>query len=224
MPLPEEIDAVMPGEFEIEMFQAPAEETMQCCFGCFCPCCAVYHQRERLLAVTGEEYVCCAGMCPILCLKDPLPKVPVLCIESFCCSWWALSGNRFMVQTRFGKRNTACDNRILCCMCLVNIITCIASCFVEIPQEISACVELMNCSVFGCMHGQQSREVDNVEKKGYRKPGNEVMGVLPPEQQKMISDSRPVKPMTQAPQQVPAKPVQSRRAPKGKGKPHDTRH
>jgi len=203
MPLKPELDQHVRGEFEIEMFKTPCEEPACCFFGCLCPCCAVYMQREKLLEITGEDYVCCGGMCP--CLTMECPKVPCLCIESCCCSWWALGGNRYLVQTRFGKRNTPCDNFILMFTCIVNWVMCIIRCAgVDVPDTLEAALDLLNCTVFGCMHGQQHREIEKIQKMGYRKPGGDLFQALPPEQQKMIHGAVPS--MSSKPGQYTMKP------------------
>ncbi|CAJ1357698.1 unnamed protein product [Effrenium voratum] len=41
-----------------------------------------------------------------------------LCLEVCCCPGLAMTGNRFMVQTRFDKENTPCDDCIMNCTCL----------------------------------------------------------------------------------------------------------
>eukprot|EP00397_Hematodinium_sp_SG-2012_P050585 GEMP01058862.1.p1 GENE.GEMP01058862.1~~GEMP01058862.1.p1 ORF type:complete len:232 (+),score=38.90 GEMP01058862.1:259-954(+) len=194
MPVPEEINDALGGEFGIPMQETPCREPICCCIGCWCPCCASYYQREQLLEITGEEYVCCAGSCGCCGLDKPMPKVPCLCLETCCCTWMAITSNRFMVQTRFGKRNTPCDECIImfavCCSCCVTI----ASCFIDVPPEIEMLKDCIVHSVMGCMHAQQHHEIKEIKKVGYAKPDPGLVQMLPPAQQQMIHESKPMGP------------------------------
>eukprot|EP00397_Hematodinium_sp_SG-2012_P053105 GEMP01063191.1.p1 GENE.GEMP01063191.1~~GEMP01063191.1.p1 ORF type:complete len:220 (+),score=43.08 GEMP01063191.1:150-809(+) len=191
MPVPETLNDILGGEFEVPMQEAPCKEPVQCCFGCWCPCCAAYYQREQLLEITGEEYFCCGGACPYCGLDQPQSKVPCLCLETFCCPWLAITGNRYMVQTRFDKRNTPCDEfLIVFAVCCSNVVA-ILQCFVDIPQEVHMAKDILVATVQGCMHAQQQHEIDIIKKSGYGKPSAGILHALPPQQQMMIQQSKP---------------------------------
>ena len=61
---------------------------------------------QLLLIGDIENYTCCAGAFGP-CITDKLSKCTdkcpgaCLCCEAYCCTWWAVSGNRFLVQNRF---------------------------------------------------------------------------------------------------------------------------
>jgi len=191
MPVEEGINNVLGGEFEVPMMETPCKEPVQFCFGCFCPMCAAYWQREQLLEVTGEEYFCCGGACPYCGLNQPQSKVPCLCLESFCCTWLAISANRYMVQTRFGKRNTPFDSFIITLTVFFSWFVAIAECFVDLPQEIHMAKDMLIAVVQGCMHAQNYHEIEKIKKGGYRKPESYVVQAFPPHQQMMIQNGKP---------------------------------
>eukprot|EP00429_Kryptoperidinium_foliaceum_P041917 CAMPEP_0176111074 /NCGR_PEP_ID=MMETSP0120_2-20121206/55776_1 /TAXON_ID=160619 /ORGANISM="Kryptoperidinium foliaceum, Strain CCMP 1326" /LENGTH=195 /DNA_ID=CAMNT_0017445285 /DNA_START=94 /DNA_END=678 /DNA_ORIENTATION=- len=190
MPIKAEVVQNLTGHWKVGLFEAPCSSPLQFCYGCFCTCCAVYQQRMTLLDITGEPYVCCAGLCPCGPLGEPQDRNCMI-LEACCCTSLALSGNRFMVQTRFNKENTACDDCILWTVCLIDCFVTIASCFIEIPEEIRILVDCMNMITIGCMHAQQAVEIDEIKKTGYQGPTAVVVAVLPPHQQKMIQQAQP---------------------------------
>eukprot|EP00932_Pfiesteria_piscicida_P005612 SRR837773.15526.p1 GENE.SRR837773.15526~~SRR837773.15526.p1 ORF type:complete len:327 (-),score=84.88 SRR837773.15526:92-1072(-) len=185
MPIKEEVSRQLTGHWKHELFKAPCAAPGQCLYGCLCTCCAVYQQREELLRLTGEPYVCCAGLCPCGPLGQPMDK-SCLIIEACCCTGWALSGNRFMIQTRFDKENTPCDDCILWGTCMFICALNIARCFVDLPDELEFCADCLIMSVNGCMHAQQHLEIQEVKRSGYTGPPASVMNILPPTQQEMI--------------------------------------
>jgi len=190
MPIPQDVVQNLTGHWKVGLFEAPFSAPLQCCFGCLCTCCAVYQQRMELLDLTGEPYVCCAGLCPCGPLGEPQDR-NCMCLEACCCTGLALSGNRFMVQTRFDKENTPCDDCILWTVCLCDCFVTIASCFIEIPEEIKLLVDCMVMSTNGCMHAQQHVEIQDIKKNGYNGPSPGVFGMLPPTQQSMIQQGKP---------------------------------
>lgn len=191
MPIKQEVTQQLTGRWKHEMFQAPAAAPLQFLYGCCCTCCAVYQQREELLRITGEPYICCAGLCPCGPLGEPMDK-NCLIIEACCCTGWALSGNRFLIQTRFDKENTPCDDCILWGTCLFVCAIDIARCFIDLPDELEFCADCLIMTVNGCMHAQQHLEIEEVKKTGYNGPPPQIIGILPPKQQEMISMGRPV--------------------------------
>jgi len=191
MPLNEELNHIVSGQFMIPLEQAPCKAPVPFCFGCFCPCCAAYTQREKLLELTGEEYICCGGACAMGPLGEPQPKMPCLLLESCCCTWMAISANRYMVQTRFGRRNGPCDDFIIMfTVCFANAIS-ILSCFFDIPQELAMLSDMLVCTVQGCMHAQNEHEIKKIQEEGYQKPSQQVILALPPVQQQMIKKCSP---------------------------------
>ncbi|CAE8604636.1 unnamed protein product [Polarella glacialis] len=190
MPVKQELTQACQGQWKTEMFKAPCERPDCFAFGCCCICCATYKQREELLDLTGEPYVCCAGLCPCGPLGQPCSdRMPWLCCEVCCCSGLALSGNRYMVQTRFDKMNTPCDDCIITATCICVCAYQIAQCFVDLPDGLDLCVDLLVMSVQGCMHAQQQIEIEEVKKNGYQGMSPMIMSALPPKQQSMMQQS-----------------------------------
>merc|ERR1719401_2354336 len=187
MPVKQQVANSCHGTWKTEMFKAPCEAPLQFCYGCLCICCATYQQRSELLDMTGEPYVCCAGLCPCGPLGEPQDR-NCLFLEACCCPGFALSGNRFMVQTRFDKENTPCDDCILWFTCLFVYGVQIARCFCEdIPEELDLIADLLVHIVQGCMHAQQHIEIQDIKKNGgYHGPPAAVLAGLPPQQQKMM--------------------------------------
>merc|ERR1712194_11150 len=137
---PELIDALSGHHWDDDMVSAPCQHPCLCFYGSFCPCCATFQQREKILDMTGEPYVFLDGAC--CCCKDPVDencKTCCLCFEVCCCLGAAQGVNRFMVQTRFVRENDACDD-------------CISDC--------------VTCVVIGCMYAQQEHELNVIEEQG----------------------------------------------------------
>mmetsp|Transcript_110367 Transcript_110367/g.276314 ORF Transcript_110367/g.276314 Transcript_110367/m.276314 type:complete len:334 (-) Transcript_110367:429-1430(-) len=191
MPIKTEIAGNFTGKWKVGMFEAPCQSPLQFCYGACCTCCAVYQQRESLLNLTGEPYICCAGLCPCGPLGQPQDK-SCLIVEACCCTGWALSGNRYMIQTRFDRENTPCDDCILWGTCLFVWGLNIARCFVDIPDELDFIADCLVLSANGCMHAQQHIEIEHIKKQGYNGPNPQIVNILPPLQQQMIQQGKPV--------------------------------
>mmetsp|Transcript_44840 Transcript_44840/g.129587 ORF Transcript_44840/g.129587 Transcript_44840/m.129587 type:complete len:210 (-) Transcript_44840:110-739(-) len=190
MPIEKELAEQLSGTWKVELHEAPMAAPLQCCFGCFCTCCAAYQQRNELLDLTGEPYVCCSGLCPCGPLGEPQDR-KCLVLEACCCPGLALSGNRFMVQTRFDKMNTACDDCILTTVCLCDCVVTIGSAVYEdFPEEIKVATDCLVMATNGCMHAQQHVEIREIEKSGYDGPSATILSSLPPLQQSMISQGK----------------------------------
>lgn len=180
MPIKQEVTSNLHGQWKVELFKAPCEVPWQCLYGCLCTPCAAYQQREELLDFTGEPYVCCAGLCACGPLGEPMDR-GCLCIEACCCAGMALSGNRFMIQTRFDRENTPCDDCIItfttCFYCAVEI----AKCFVDVPDGLELLADCLVMSVNGCMHAQQHIELAEIKKNTatYAGPPAAVLQYLP---------------------------------------------
>lgn len=185
MPIQQEIAEQLDGHWKTGMCTAPCESPLQFCAGSCCICCAVWQQRTELLQITGEPYVCCAGLCPCGPLGEPQDQ-SCLFLEACCCPGLALSGNRFMVQTRFNKENTPCDDCILWFTCLFTCAVDIARCFMDVPDGLELLADCLTITVQGCMHAQQAIEIEEIKKTGYQGPPPNIVGLLSPCQQSMI--------------------------------------
>jgi len=178
MPFKQEVVEQCRGTWKVDLTAAPCSAPLQCCFGGCCICCASYMQRDELLTLTNEPYVCCAGLFPCGPLGEPCDK-SCLCLEVCCCPGLALSANRFMVQTRFDKENTPCDDYIItatfCFACCVSI----ARCFLDVPDELQLLADCLVMTVQGCMHAQQAIEIDDVKKNGYHGPPSHIVQIFP---------------------------------------------
>mmetsp|Transcript_60837 Transcript_60837/g.144983 ORF Transcript_60837/g.144983 Transcript_60837/m.144983 type:complete len:350 (+) Transcript_60837:70-1119(+) len=187
MPIKQQVSQACTGHWKVGLFEAPGASPVQCLYGCCCPCCAAFQQRNTLLDITGEPYVCCAGLFPCCGIDKPQNDRNCLFLEACCCPGIAIAGNRFMVQTRFDKENTPCDDCILwtTCLCVygIEIARC---CGVDIPEELDCLVDCLVMSVNGCMHAQQHVEIQEIMKNGYSGPPPALMAALPPAQQQMI--------------------------------------
>mmetsp|Transcript_8920 Transcript_8920/g.16023 ORF Transcript_8920/g.16023 Transcript_8920/m.16023 type:complete len:341 (+) Transcript_8920:99-1121(+) len=192
MPVKQQVVQSCTGHWKVGMFQAPAAAPPQCVYGCLCPCCASFQQRNTLLDITGEPYVCCAGLFPCCGIDKPQQDRNCLYLEACCCPGLAISGNRFMVQTRFDKENTPCDDCILwtTCLCVygIEIARC---CGVDIPEELDLLADCLVLTVNGCMHAQQYIEIEDIKKNGYSGPPSAIMAAMPPAQQSMMQGSKP---------------------------------
>jgi hypothetical protein len=146
-------------------------------------------QRLELLEFIGEPYVCCGGIFPCGPLGQPQDKNCVW-IEACCCTGCAISGTRFLIQTRFDRMNTACDDCILWAICIAQWVVCILKCFIDVPDEIENIVDILTCIVNGCMLAQQQTEMDYQKTIGYNINSN-IIGCLPPNQQQLIQQGKP---------------------------------
>merc|ERR1719394_330118 len=103
--------------------------------------------------MTGEPYVCCAGLCPCGPLGQPQDENCVYA-EVCCCLGMALSGNRWMLQTRFLKQNDPCDDCLICCNAIIAMTACLMPLagFAEEDVEMVKCIsDVMNSCVISCM-------------------------------------------------------------------------
>lgn len=191
MPIKQEVVDQLTGHWQIGLFEAPCKAPMSFCYGCCCICCMASQQRLKILDVIGEPYICCGGLFPCGPLGEPQDRNCVYA-EACCCSGLAVSGNRFLIQTRFDRQNTACDDCILWTVCLASWIVCLLQCVgCDVPEEIENCVDCMVMVVDGCMLAQQQTEVDYVVKNGYGGPPQHIIGALSPFQQQVASQGKP---------------------------------
>eukprot|EP00127_Corallochytrium_limacisporum_P005948 Clim_evm25s215 gene=Clim_evmTU25s215 len=137
------------------------------CCSFWTPCCFVCRQRIRILGgpnVWRDNYVCCGGICGNCCkacgnLDKKCPDV-CLCIESFFCFWFATSGNRFLLQSTYKIRNTPLENCLLIFACICSWVRCIASFFIDLPQELEFLIDILYAMLASCMLSQQEAEID----------------------------------------------------------------
>jgi len=190
MPIKQEVSQNLTGTWKIGLFEAPVKAPLQFCYGCCCTCCMAAQQRLEILDFVGEPYVCCAGLFPCGPLKDPQDRNCVWA-EACCCTGCAVSGNRFMIQTRFDRQNTACDDCILWTVCLVQWVVCILRCVMEVPDEVENAVDLMVMVVNGCMLAQHQKEIEYVKTVGYQMPNQNIVACLNPTQQHLIQQGKP---------------------------------
>eukprot|EP00928_Gymnodinium_smaydae_P028852 TRINITY_DN21896_c0_g1_i1.p1 TRINITY_DN21896_c0_g1~~TRINITY_DN21896_c0_g1_i1.p1 ORF type:complete len:272 (-),score=67.08 TRINITY_DN21896_c0_g1_i1:220-990(-) len=186
MPIKEEVSKNFTGQWQVGLFEAPVQAPHKCCYGCVCICCSAYTQRNELLDLTGEPYVCFGGLCdgcgP---LGEPQDR-SCLFLEVCCCPGLALSGNRWMVQTRFDRENTPCDDFIITATCLFYYAVQLAQCCFDVPNELEMLADCAVFSVDGCMYAQQQIEIEHIKKTGYTGPPAHIVDCLPPKQQQML--------------------------------------
>lgn len=186
MPIKQEVVDQLTGEWKIGLCTAPVMAPHWFCCGCFCSCCLASTQRHEILDIINEPYVCCGGIFPCGPLGAPRDRNCVW-LEACCCTGYAIAGNRFLIQTRFDRQNTCCDDCILWTACLAPWIICCLECGgVDVPDEIESCVDCLQCIVSGCMLAQQEVEVKHIKKTGWSGPNPAISQMLPPGQQKMM--------------------------------------
>ena len=181
---------VLKGKWQVTLMGACRDRPGTCLYSCFCPCCMAYSQRTELLEITREPYICFGGLIP--CCNDPCNPSCLLAESVFCVSG-AILGNRFIVQTRFDRMNTGCDNCILgCTACLA-----LMSRFSRGNSSGDSLAQFIVCAVQGCMLAQQDAEIRYIKQVGYSGvpahimevlPSNSAIHVLamPPQQQQMV--------------------------------------
>lgn len=175
----------------------------------------MYQQRNQILDITGEPYVCCGGT--NLCCRQPCEsREPWLCLEACCCTTPGILSNRFMIQTRFQIRNDACDESIIACVACLDCMADLAACFAdrETAEHIKHLEHCVNAVVCACMLAQQGKELERIEEElaqqPYQGPPEFVILQLPPPQQQMIQASQALRmaPNPMPPQVVTAAPAQ----------------
>eukprot|EP00811_Abedinium_folium_P000896 NODE_10822_length_1326_cov_6.930776.p2 GENE.NODE_10822_length_1326_cov_6.930776~~NODE_10822_length_1326_cov_6.930776.p2 ORF type:complete len:341 (-),score=94.35 NODE_10822_length_1326_cov_6.930776:255-1277(-) len=202
MPVHGDIASELSGTWQVGLFEAPCKAPLSCCYGTGCMSCSAYQQRKRILKVISEPYVPCGGVCPCGPLGQPQNEC-FLFPEVCCCPGLAVAANRFYVQTRFDRRNTACDDCILWTTCIASWFICLASlCETDLPQELENAVDCLVLSVNGCMYAQQQVEIKHIEATGFAGAPPRIANMLNPVQQQMIQMGKPMPQGAVAPQQV----------------------
>mmetsp|Transcript_6370 Transcript_6370/g.13920 ORF Transcript_6370/g.13920 Transcript_6370/m.13920 type:complete len:202 (-) Transcript_6370:159-764(-) len=192
------VNALAGREWQIGMLEAPCRAPGHFCCGAFCPWCTACRQREEILELIGEPYVCCGGGCPCCGLNKPCPDgMDTCCLvaEVICCPIIAVTTNRYYIQTRFGRENSACDDYIITYTAVLQCISCILSCVAaccfpelrDVAELVAFCADLAQCCCLGCMYAQQDTELDYVSQFPYNGPPGHIRHLLPPEQQEMLT-------------------------------------
>jgi len=189
MPVKQEVKDSLTGTWQVGLFTTPCVAPLSFCYGCCCSCCMAAQQRGEILDIIQEPYVCCAGMFPCGPLGDPQDR-SCAWVEACCCTGCAISGNRFLVQTRFNRMNTACDDCILWATCVLSIVVCILSFIIDMPQEIVNAVDCLIQIVNGCMLAQQQVEINFIKTTGYHM-NPAVFGLMTPHQQNLMRQGKP---------------------------------
>jgi hypothetical protein len=179
MPLPKDLDRHLTGEFSKGLCASMCYSPQSVLCFCVCPLVALHTQRKRMLRITREPYVCCAGLWP--CCGCNKPKSDLCLIGEVCaCPGLALAGNRFMVQTRLNKKNTGCDNCLQCFQCCVGLECMIARLCCDCSAEDE---NLRKSTVCVCTesHCQNDAEIDIMLEKGflYHSPPTGLIQELP---------------------------------------------
>jgi hypothetical protein len=179
MPLPNNIERHLTGEFKHGQLNAWCSVPGECCFFCCCTPCAIYAQRKRMLDITKEPYVCCAGVWPCCGFERPRDEC-CLVAEACCLPSLAIAGNRFMMQTRFNKKNSGCVDSLgkICHIC-VACECCVARICCECSQEREDIMKSAAC-VCTNSHCQNASELDNIDVTvSYAGPPRGVVQELP---------------------------------------------
>jgi hypothetical protein len=180
---PTEISPRLGNHWQTEMNsacqQAPTRAPalyLPCCVGFFC-CFPCYHScQHRLDILTDSDmvrrdtdiqrYVCCQGT--ICCAEQtrgctdgcPMP-CPVL--EVCCCPGLSVFANHYAMQDRFILEDSECDQRIICCLNIALIVSCLCSVCSDGDSEEEQCFHtLVDCfynAVVACYNAQHEVEI-----------------------------------------------------------------
>lgn len=179
MPLPQDIERHITGEFNHGTVDAIMSDPLQILTFCCCAPCSLFSQRQRILAVTKEPYVCCGGAWPLCGLDKPVPE-EWLCVEACCLQGAALAGNRFLMQTRFNRRNSKIDNVLSffhCCVaCECAIARLCMDCSVERENLCKSLVCV--CPVSHCQVGADLADIEKTNTR-YNGPSPGLLAELP---------------------------------------------
>ena len=187
MPTDKSIADSLTGTWQVPLCRTCVTAPGLFCKNFWCPCCVAYSHRKQLLALTNEPYVCCAGMIGCGPCKKPCnPRCLFLAV--CCCMQFAIAGNRFMIQTRFDKRNTPCDSFILWCTAVIACINCVVQTVSKQDcSALQAIVDLIICTVNACMQTQHEFEIRHVrETGGYHGMPQFIVVLLPAQQQTYV--------------------------------------
>lgn len=208
MRVKQDLNNVLRGTWMVPLSEAACSAPCHFCAGFWCPCCFAYQQRNKILDITGEPYVCCGGSC-ICCQQTCDNREPWLCLEACCCTSPAILANRYMIQTRFDIQNDPCDETMLALTAFINMAAnCAEICMDrESARHLEHIMHLINACICSCMLTQQHKEIERIEQavqeQPYGGPPQHVFIVLPPEQQSMVSAAQALRMPGQPPMQQP---------------------
>ena len=154
------------------MCMSCCEEPMFWCFACFCPWCASYQQREKLLMGNLANYECCAGINGTAC-ADRMRSCTrgnescCLMLEVCLCLGCSVHGNRWMVQQHYGLENTCCDVFVMYLSCICSILACITG-----EEALETVSDIVFYTMVGCMLTQHETQMKRI---GYPQGCNAVM-------------------------------------------------
>ena len=180
MPLSEKLNNQLTGDFKHGQCCACTTVPIKFIWCIICPGCAAAHQRFQILRMTREPYVCCGGLIPVCGLDKPRSESCVF-LECIICCPETFAANRFLVQTRFNKRNSGCwDFSGTICHTCVSVQCEIARLCCDIPQEREELAKARSCCC-PCGYCQNSIELDMIEarKKRYSGPPPAMIQSLP---------------------------------------------
>lgn len=115
-------------DWQSSLFVSPFHQPLTCLASCCCPGLVAYRQRSLLLDLADEEYVCFGGQCDdcqCCCsrvfkrsrLNQPFEnRTPALCLEAFCCTPFAVSSNRALLQKNFRRPDDMWSDCVCCCL------------------------------------------------------------------------------------------------------------
>ena len=152
------INEHLTGEWEVPICDTCTVAPGTWCFALWCPCVLAFTQRKQLLDITGEPYVCCGGLFPYGPCKQEWSVSPWLCLESVCCLFPAVLGNRFIVQTRFDRKNTDLDNFVLGAAGGAAVVSACSR-----DQNTRSAGDLIQGCVTACLLTQQQLEIDRIQ-------------------------------------------------------------
>ena len=179
MPVTNDLNRHLNGEFEKECCSAMCDVIPTCCFFYVCAPCAIYAQREELLELSGEPYVMCAGTWPCCGFEQPCPS-GCLAVESLCCAARAIPSNRFMTQTRLNLRNSDADGCLTCCHVFPGMVVSVARMFTNCSKEQEELIK-SGCVSWVCTHCENQVEIGNFKRNrgGLAVPPASLIEALP---------------------------------------------
>ena len=162
------------GQWQTSLSGACCEAPSTCLCGAILPCIVAANQRLEILEIIREPYVCCAGMNP--CLTSVCnPKCAY--VEGCCCPTFAVLGNRYLIQTRFDRANTCCDDALIGCTAALELLS------ICLPRDnpIQHISQVVTCTVLACCLAQHHSELKYIRSVGYNGAPAYIMQLLPPQ-------------------------------------------
>ncbi|GAB5364631.1 hypothetical protein AAMO2058_000986400 [Amorphochlora amoebiformis] len=100
-----------------------------------------------------------------------LPKF-CLCCEILCCPGMAASSNRIFVMQALQIKPDPCDQYIICCSNILQILACCAQCFCDegTANALRFLADLVFCIVLSCIQTQTNYEIKNNPTTGGQWP------------------------------------------------------